>query len=52
MFALSHHKAEAQSARQERRVAGMVVCGGQGRIAAIQAPKHANPCDPGRPAIV
>lgn len=45
MFALTH-KAEAQSARQERRVAGMVVRGGQGRIAAIQAPKHANPCDP------
>ena len=46
MFALTNHKAETNSARQERGVVGMVVRGGHGRIAAIQAPKHANPCDP------
>lgn len=51
MFALSNRKAESRSAAQAR-VAGMVVRGGQGHIASIQAPKHANPCDPGRPCLV
>ena len=51
MFALSHRKAETRSAAIAR-ANGTVVRGGQGRIAAIQAPKHANPCDPGRPCPV